>query len=71
MTYYLAFDVGCIECGEESAVIGVYHTEAEAQAACDTAEEAQRAHWTGQHSFQVHPITLPATVSAEPESAAA
>ena len=59
MRMFLAFDVGCIECGESSAVIGVFKTEAEAKVACDKAEAEQRANWTGQHSMEVHAIDVP------------
>jgi hypothetical protein len=30
---YLAMDIGCIECGEESAIIGMYATREEAEKA--------------------------------------
>ena len=33
MTRFLVFDIGCIECGESSAVVGIYATQPEAQAA--------------------------------------
>jgi hypothetical protein len=50
---WLAFDVGCIECGEPSAVVGTFATEQEARAAADAAEERQQADWHGQHYFEV------------------
>jgi hypothetical protein len=50
---YLAFDIGCIECGEESAVIGVFDTEAEAETACEAARVKQEADWHGQHSMEI------------------
>jgi hypothetical protein len=50
---YLAFDIGCIECGEESAVIGVYDTAQAAETACEAAAVKQKADWHGQHSMQV------------------
>ena len=53
MKRWLAFDIGCIECGEDSAVIGVYDTEDEAQTAAAAAAELQAANWTGQHQFVV------------------
>lgn len=51
---WMAFDVGCYECGEPSGLIGLYATEAEARAACDEAATLQAADWTGQHAMQVH-----------------
>ncbi len=56
-TRWLAFDVGCIECGEESNVIGLFDSEEEAQAACEIAREKQKADWHGQHSFEVFDLT--------------
>ena len=50
---YLAFDIGCIECGEPSAVIGTFDTEEEALAAATEAYEIQKANWHGQHGFDV------------------
>ena len=41
MGRYLVFDVGCIECGESSAVVGIYATKDEAKAECAAAEERQ------------------------------
>lgn len=56
---FLAFDIGCIECGESSRVIGVYFTEAEAQAACTAAEDEQSKDWSGQHSMEVFEVEVP------------
>ena len=50
---WLAFDIGCIECGEDSAVIGVFSTKEFAEAACKVAEEEQAKNWHGQHSMEV------------------
>lgn len=50
---YLAFDIGCIECGEESIPLGLFDTEAEAKKICDKAKKIQEANWHGQHSFEV------------------
>ena len=50
---WLAFDIGCIECGEESAVIGVYETIEEAAAACERTKEAQIKDWHGEHHMKV------------------
>lgn len=53
---WLAFDVGCIECGEDSAVVGTFDTNAEAVAAANAAEAVQRDNWTGQHYFEVYDL---------------
>ena len=59
MIRYLAFDVGCIECGEDSDVVGVYLTREEAEVAADIAQQAQAADWHGQHYFEVYEIEVP------------
>ena len=58
-TVFVAMDIGCIECGESSAVLGICKTRAEAEAVLGPAEEKQGATWTGQHSFEVLEATLP------------
>jgi len=50
---YLAFDIGCIECGEPSGIVGLFATKEEANAALDQAEKKQEADWMGQHRFLV------------------
>jgi hypothetical protein len=53
---YVAVDIGCLECGEGSAVLGVFTTEERAQAVCDDHAERQAKGWRGQHDFAVFPI---------------
>jgi len=53
MTYYVAVDIGCIECGEESAVLGIFTNEADAKSLCAEEEVAQAKDWHGQHHFEV------------------
>lgn len=57
-TYYLAFDVGCIECGEDSGVVGLFKTREEAQTASDAAATIQKEDWHGQHHFDVYEIQV-------------
>jgi hypothetical protein len=59
MIRYLAFDIGCIECGEGSGPIGVYYTRAEAQMAANEEEILQQEDWSGQHKFEVYEIEVP------------
>lgn len=65
---YLAFDIGCIECGEPSGVIGVFAIEAEAQAACDRAFERQKVDWHGQHSMEVYDLRQSNSAYADPST---
>ncbi len=55
---YVAVDVGCIECGEETRIIGIYAKREDAQSALDKAQIEQKAKWTGEHSFEVHEIEM-------------
>lgn len=53
MAYYVAVDIGCIECGETSAVLGIFESEVDANEACDEHSKRQEEHWGGQHYFEV------------------
>ena len=53
MTIYIAFDIGCIECGEPSAVLGAFKTKRSAQKICNEHRERQQDEWHGQHYFEV------------------
>lgn len=53
---YVAVDIGCIECGEDSAVLGVFEHEEQARATCADHAERQKAAWHGQHDFLVYEV---------------
>lgn len=53
---YVAVDVGCIECGEPSAILGVFTNIEKAKQVCDEHQERQAKKWGGQHSFEVHTV---------------
>jgi hypothetical protein len=58
---WLAMDIGCIECGESSEVIGVYLTEEEANLACinwRTGGKWGRSGRRGEHSEEVFKIQV-------------
>lgn len=50
---WVAVDIGCIECGEDSLVLGVFTDRTTAKSAAIAAENIQRNDWHGQHSFEV------------------
>ena len=54
--YFVAVDIGCIECGEKSHVLGVFTDIDKAQSACDEHYARQQAHWLGQHHFEVFDV---------------
>lgn len=55
---YLAFDIGCIECGECSSVIGVYKQKKSAELACEKRTERNDKNWSGQHECEVFEIEI-------------
>ena len=62
MIKWLVFDVGCIECGEESRPIGVYVTKEEAERIAEeyTNDDTRwgRPEWTGQHYVETYEIDV-------------
>lgn len=53
---YVALDVGCIDCGESSSVLGVFTAPDKALNVCMEHTERQKKNWHGCHSFEVHGI---------------
>jgi hypothetical protein len=53
---YVAVDTGCIECGEETNVLGVFTCKARAEQVRTEHEERHAKNWHGQHSFEVFQI---------------
>ena len=54
---YVAVDIGCIECGEGSSVLGIFDNKEEAIKILKKCEEYQEEHWHGQHCFEIFEIT--------------
>lgn len=54
--YYVAVDIGCIHCGEDSAVLGIFSKKEKADAVCLEHADRQVKHWCGEHRFQVFEI---------------
>ena len=53
---YVAVDIGCIECGESSAVLGIFLDKKTAEAVCDEHAKRQAANWHGAHYFKVFEV---------------
>lgn len=53
---WVAMDIGCYECGEPSALLGIFADEASAMAILGAAHEEQQKDWHGQHSFELFEI---------------
>lgn len=55
---WLVFDIGCIECGEESQPVGTYETREEAEKALNEYYNDPDGHWGrkgwhGQHDVEI------------------
>ncbi len=50
---YAVLDIGCIECGEQSAILGIFDDQQKAKEVMKKYEEIQRVNWTGQHYFEI------------------
>lgn len=55
MTVFVAVDIGCLECCEPSALLGIFEDESDAVAACESAKVEQEKDWHGSHDFRVFP----------------
>jgi hypothetical protein len=53
MTFFVAVDIGCIECGEETNVLGVFINRQKAQSVLNKHKKRQNNNWVGQHSFEL------------------
>lgn len=53
MKRYLLMNIGCIECGVSSAIVGFYEREEDALAAASKCEEKLSWREGGQNSFEV------------------
>ena len=56
MTLFVAVDIGCIECGEASAVLGVFTTREQADSVIEDHDKRHQENWIGQHSFEVFEV---------------
>ena len=53
---YIALDIGCIECGEKSAILGVFKDKQKAEEVVKKYSKIQNDNWHGQHYFEVYEI---------------
>lgn len=50
---YVAMDIGCIECGQDSALLGIFTDKQVAESVLEIARKKQEEDWHGQHSFEL------------------
>jgi hypothetical protein len=62
---WILVNIGCIECGVSSAIVGVFTDEARAEALAERLEE--KMHWRegGQNHFEVFPMPEPDIIAEE------
>lgn len=53
---YVVVDIGCIECGEESTVLGIFFDKETAEKVAEKYKKIQRENWTGQHYFEIFEV---------------
>lgn len=53
---FVAVDISCIECGEDSAVLGVFTSEDKAKEVLEDCWQRQGENWMGQHRFECFEI---------------
>lgn len=53
---YVVVDIGCIECGEESAILGIFNDKNKAEKVRKKYDKIQEENWTGQHHFEIFEI---------------
>ena len=56
MKYYVAVDIGCIECGEGTSVLGIFTNKDVADETTKEHAARQKENWHGQHHFAVFEI---------------
>lgn len=56
---WMVFNIGCIECGVPSNVVGLYETQIEADAVADLLGDKLSWRYGGQNSFEVFDLSAP------------
>lgn len=53
---YVVVDIGCIECGEQSAVLGIFTNKRKAEETRKKYSEIHSNNWHGQHHFEIFEV---------------
>lgn len=51
--YFIAIDIGCCECDEETNVLGIFTDKTKATEVLKEHKERQGMNWNGHHEFQI------------------
>lgn len=63
---YLVMDIGCIECGADSAVVGIFSDKDYALELAKFYNSSRQYNWTGgQHNFEVFDLLEPDVINPE------
>jgi len=55
--YYVVVDIGCIECDEDTSVLGIFTDYQKAHEVAHEHSERQGKNWHGEHSFEIFDIS--------------
>ena len=64
---YLVINIGCIECGVSSQVVGLFETEEKAIEIAEKCQEKYSWRESGQNSFEVFPLPDTGVINSEYE----
>lgn len=53
---YVVVDIGCLECGEASAVLGIFDDKNKAKKVMEKYDKIQSKNLTGQHHFKIFEV---------------
>jgi len=56
MKHYVAVDIGCIECGESTNVLGIFEDKVKAEEVIKDHGARQSQNWKGVHRFKIFEI---------------
>lgn len=62
---WIVVNIGCLECGVSSNIVGVFRDEAQARAVADKCDDVFGWREGGQNAFNVFPIPEPEVLSEE------
>lgn len=68
---WIVVNIGCIECGVSSNIVGVFTDKAEAERIAERLDDSHNWREGGQNSFEVFEMPPPDVVAAEYETAPA
>ena len=67
MSGFVVANIGCIECGVSSGIVGVFATKDEAERIATTLNDDKHYSWRegGQHSYEVFALVNPGPIAPE------